>query len=512
MALDDYEVIKGSDLPIITSGFETFYIWGIKGTETVRALMSNLIGPEGKSIELQKTSTYIQWRKIGDTTWNNLVALSEITGATGKNIELQKTATYVQWRNVGETTWNNLISLTEITGSNGKNIELQKTSTYVQWRNVGDTTWNNLVALSELKGETGAPGKDFVITAYYSTYAALIAAVPNPAVGANYGVGSTAPYDIWTYSLTGWVNNGTIQGPAGASSYVYVAYASDTNGTGFSLSPGAGLNFFAIKQTTSPITSPTASDFTGLWQSKGSVTSVSLSLPGIFSLTGSPVTSAGTFTVTLASQTAKYFFAAPNGANGAPIFRLIVASDLPDNYGDNKNPFASKTAKYVLAAPNGAAGAPSFRLLVASDLPANHGDTLNPYASKTANYVLAAPNGSAGVPVFRLLDLADIPYLIGYNSVTTLSSLPVTKQSIYASVTVATTISLASALADGRILQIKVYNTSGSAITQPLPTTGSFESKKNDGTNISSVSIPAGGSIEISIWAANGKYIIKTDA
>lgn len=99
----------------------------------------------------------------------------------------------------------------------------------------------------------------------------------------------------------------------------------------------------------------------------------------------------------------------------------------------------------------------------------------------------------------------------GFNSVTTLTSLPVTKQSIIASVTAATTISLAATLTNGLLLHIKVYNTSTSAITQTLPTTGSFESKKTDGTNKTSISIPAGGNAEISIWAINDKYIIKTD-
>jgi hypothetical protein len=63
--------------------------------------------------------------------------------------------------------------------------------------------------------------------------------------------------------------------------------------------------------------------------SGGSVTSVGLSLPAEFTVTNSPVTSSGTLTATWASETAKYFFAAPNAANGTPSFRAIVASDIP---------------------------------------------------------------------------------------------------------------------------------------------------------------------------------------
>lgn len=59
------------------------------------------------------------------------------------------------------------------------------------------------------------------------------------------------------------------------------------------------------------------------------VTSVALALPSIFTVTGSPVTTTGTLTGTLASQTANTVFAAPNGSAGAPTFRTLVAADLP---------------------------------------------------------------------------------------------------------------------------------------------------------------------------------------
>lgn len=61
----------------------------------------------------------------------------------------------------------------------------------------------------------------------------------------------------------------------------------------------------------------------------GTVTSVGLSMPTIFTTTGSPVTSSGTLTATLANQTANTVFAAPNGSTGAPTFRALVAADIP---------------------------------------------------------------------------------------------------------------------------------------------------------------------------------------
>lgn len=61
----------------------------------------------------------------------------------------------------------------------------------------------------------------------------------------------------------------------------------------------------------------------------GTVTSVGLSLPADFNVTGSPVTDAGTLTATWATKTANYFFAAPNGSAGPPSFRAILAADIP---------------------------------------------------------------------------------------------------------------------------------------------------------------------------------------
>ncbi|CAM6005515.1 unnamed protein product [Sphagnum balticum] len=61
------------------------------------------------------------------------------------------------------------------------------------------------------------------------------------------------------------------------------------------------------------------------------VTSVSLAdSTGLFNISGSPVTSTGTLTLaSFQSQSANSFFAAPNGASGAPSFRAIVAADIP---------------------------------------------------------------------------------------------------------------------------------------------------------------------------------------
>jgi len=74
----------------------------------------------------------------------------------------------------------------------------------------------------------------------------------------------------------------------------------------------------------------------------GSVTSVALSLPSIFSVTGSPVTESGTLTGTLATQSANRVFAGPlSGADAAPTFRALVAADMP-NLSSTYQPLATR--------------------------------------------------------------------------------------------------------------------------------------------------------------------------
>jgi len=63
----------------------------------------------------------------------------------------------------------------------------------------------------------------------------------------------------------------------------------------------------------------------------GTVTSVALSLPSIFSVSGSPITISGTLSATLASQSANLIFAGPtSGGAAAPTFRALVAADIPN--------------------------------------------------------------------------------------------------------------------------------------------------------------------------------------
>lgn len=89
------------------------------------------------------------------------------------------------------------------------------------------------------------------------------------------------------------------------------------------------------------------------------VTSVGLAMPTIFTVSGSPVTSTGTLTATLATQSPNTVFAGPaTGGAAIPTFRALVAADIPNlagNYIQNQFAAAQTTANFWVSG-NGRVG------------------------------------------------------------------------------------------------------------------------------------------------------------
>lgn len=89
--------------------------------------------------------------------------------------------------------------------------------------------------------------------------------------------------------------------------------------------------------------------------------------------------------------------------------------------------------------------------------------------------------------------------------VTTLANLPKGAHNIIANVASATNLSMTvSSEYVGREWQVRVNNTTGTDITQPLPTSGQFQSMSGD-----SVIVPKNSFIELSIWYINDKLVIR---
>ena len=113
----------------------------------------------------------------------------------------------------------------------------------------------------------------------------------------------------------------------------------------------------------------------GTWLPKsnpgGTVTSVALALPSIFTVSGSPVTTAGTLTGTLASQTLRQVFAAPVAANGVPSFRALDPLDIPSGSANYIQNIASgtQTANYAISGNGSIGGTLSLPSLTTGSVP-----------------------------------------------------------------------------------------------------------------------------------------------
>lgn len=76
------------------------------------------------------------------------------------------------------------------------------------------------ITADSISGETEAvvnDGKNLTILGYYGTFSQLVTAVPDPNAGDAYGVGASAPFDlyVWDTVTEMWRNNGSIGGGGG---------------------------------------------------------------------------------------------------------------------------------------------------------------------------------------------------------------------------------------------------------------------------------------------------------
>jgi len=207
---------------------------------------------------------------------------------------------------VGALTGNASTATSATTATNATNIAITDNTSSV-------STYYPVIS-SASTGNVGATTSSTKLSFVPSTstltatnFAGLASSATNIAGGANLQI----PYN------TGSGATSFIAAPTLASTYLQY------NGTGFTWASAAGV---------------------------GTVTSVALSLPSIFTVSGSPVTTTGTLTGTLNTQSANLVFAGPSsGADATPTFRAIVATDIPTLNQNTSGSAASLSATLAIA-------------------------------------------------------------------------------------------------------------------------------------------------------------------
>lgn len=140
----------------------------------------------------------------------------------------------------------------------------------------------------------------------------------------------------------------------------------------------------------------------GTWvmNGNGTVTSVDLTAPAdMFTVSGNPITGAGTLALAKVSQTANRVFAGPSsGPAAAPTFRALTSADLPAGTGTVTSVGLNAPAEFfITGSPVTGSGTLGFLKV-----------------SQNANLVYAGPTtGAAAAPGFRALVAADIPGGVG---------------------------------------------------------------------------------------------------
>ena len=133
----------------------------------------------------------------------------------------------------------------------------------------------------------------------------------------------------------------------------------------------------------------------------GTVTSVGIAVPTELTISGSPITSAGTMTIGKANETANTVWAGPTSGGAAqPTFRTLVLGDLPGGVGSGSVTSVAMT----VPAEFSVSGSPIT----------TSGTLAITKATESANTVWAGPTtGAPAQPAFRALTTADLPASLG---------------------------------------------------------------------------------------------------
>lgn len=147
-------------------------------------------------------------------------------------------------------------------------------------------------------------------------------------VGLASNITGTAPLATNVSGVVALANGGTA-GTNAVSARTSLG-ATTVGGNLFTLANPDDVRFLRLNanNTVSALTAADMRTALSLGTNLGTVTSVGMTVPNIFSLSTSAITSSGTFALTLANQSSRQAFLVPNGG-GIPAFRGIESDDLP---------------------------------------------------------------------------------------------------------------------------------------------------------------------------------------
>lgn len=221
------------------------------------------------------------------------------------------------------------------------------------------TAQNALVVADPVSGPTcsatGSGGALVNSTSYDFAFA-----WQTPNASPDGGITLASPVTTFSATSTGVV---AVQAPAApAPNLTLVVYAALHSGTlqqqGTLANANTGgtntINVSSIAGGANPSVTNTTGGLGPAWGNIGSVTSVAMSVPGEFSVTGSPITGTGTLAIAKGNQSANAAYIGPiSGSAVVPTFRQLDPLDIPVTFIKLVFPVALKASASIVTSVTG---------------------------------------------------------------------------------------------------------------------------------------------------------------